>query len=194
MQLAINVFEPWDDKNLKFVETLEQDMKSVIFRNDWHLLELKQIDSLFNELFSDVSIQPGLEIVNRLKMLEVCSLEILEDRSSSTVYRIRQTDEVFHIFQPGGDLFRYTTEDYFQKEPSDELVKEYIKKAPVFKIEKVSEQRDVIHHLRPPKFSALFIDGTFDKVEWIDRPPEDVSQLSKLMRKMGAFYASFFRK
>jgi hypothetical protein len=176
------------------VETLEIDMKGVIFRNDWHLLGLKQIDSLFNELFSDVAIQPGLEIVNRLKTLEVCSLEILEDRSSSTVYRIRQTDEVFHIFQPDGDFFRYTTEDYYIKEPIDELVKEYIKKAPVFKIEKVSDHRDVIHHLKPPKFSALFIDGTFDKVEWIDQPPEDITQVTKLMRKMGAFYASFFRK
>ena len=176
------------------METFEIDMKGVIFRNDWHLLGLKQIDSLFNELFSDVAIQPGIEIVNRLKTLEVCSLEILEDRTSSTVYRIRQTDEVFQILQPDGDLFRYTTEDYYLKEPIDELVKEYIKKAPVFKIEKVSDHRDVIYHLKPPKFSALFIDGTFDKVEWIDQPPEDVSQISKLMRKMGAFYASFFRK
>ena len=169
-------------------------MKGVIFRNDWHLLELNQIDSLFNELFGDVSIQPGLEIVNRLKMLEVGSLEILEDRSRSTVYRIRQTDEVFHIFQPNGDLFRYTTDDYYRNQPVDELVKEYIKKAPVFKIEKVSDHRDVIHHLKPPRFRVLFIEGTFDKVEWIDQPPEDVSQIPKLMKKMSAFYASFFRK
>ena len=169
-------------------------MKGVIFRNDWHLLGLKQIDSLFNELFVNVAIQPGHEIVNRLKRLEVGSLEILEDRSRSTVYRIRQTDEVFHIFQPGGDLFRYTTDDYYQKQPVDELVKEYIKKAPVFKIEKVSDHRDVIHHLRPPRFRALFIDGTFDKVEWIDQPPEDVFQIPKLMKKMSAFYASFYRK
>lgn len=176
------------------METFEIDMKGLIFRNDWHLLELKQIDILFNEFFSDVAIKPGIEIVDRLKILEVCSLEILEDRSSSTVYRIRQTDEVFQIFQLGGDLFRYTTEDYYLKEPIDELVKEYIKKAPVFKIEKVSDHRDVIYHLKPPKFSALFIDGTFDKVEWIDQPPEDITQVTKLMRKMGAFYASFFRK
>lgn len=176
------------------METFKIDMKGVIFRNDWHKLGLKQIDSLFNELFSDVAIQPGVEIVNRLKALEVGSLEILEDRSGSTVYRIRQTDEVFQIFQPGGDFFRYTTEDYYQKDPVDELVKEYIKKAPVFKIEKVSDHREVIYHLKPPKFSALFIDGTFDKVEWIDQPPEDINQVTKLMRKMGAFYASFFRK
>ena len=176
------------------MKIVELDMKGVIFRNDWHKLGLKQIDDLFNESFSDVAIQPGIEIVDRLKALEVGSLEILEDRSSSTVYRIRQTDEVFHFFQPGGDLFRYTTESYYQVEPIDELVKEYIKKAPVFKIERVIDHREVIHHLKPPKFSALFIDGTFDKVEWIDQPPQDITQVTKLMRKMGAFYASFYRK
>ena len=168
--------------------------KGVIFRNDWHLLGLKQIDSLFNELFSDVAIQPGIDIVNRLKMLEVGTLEILEDRSSSTVYRIRQTDEVFQIFQPEGKLFSYSTEDYYLQEPLDDIVKEYSKKDPIFKIEKVSDFRDVVHHLKTPKFRALFVDGTFEKVEWIDQPPEDITQVTKLMRKMGAFYASFFRK
>ena len=168
-------------------------MKGVIFRNDWHLLGLKQIDSLFNELFSDVAIQPGIDIVNRLKMLEVGTLEILEDRSSSTVYRIRQTDEVFQVFQPEGKLFSYTTEDYYLQEPLDDIVKEYSKKDPIFKIEKVSDFRDVVHHLKTPKFRALFVDGTFDKVEWIDQPPEDITQVTKLMRKMGAFYTSYVK-
>src|SRR5664280_3539611 len=163
-------------------------MKGVIFRNDWHLLGLKQIDNLFNEFFSDVAIQPGIEIVDRLKTLEVGSLEILEDRSSSTVYRIRQTDEVFHVFQPDGKLFSYTTEDYYLQKPIDELVKEYSKKDPIFKIEKVSDFKEIIHHLKSPKFRALFVDGTYDKMEWIDQPPEDISQIEKLMKKMGAFY------
>jgi hypothetical protein len=170
------------------------DMKGIIFRNDWHQLGLKQIDSLFNELFSDVAIQPGIDIVNRLKMLEVCTLEILEDRSSSTVYRIRQTDEVFQIFITDGKQLSYTTEDYYLHVPVDDLVKEYSKKDPIFKIEKVSDIRDIVHHLKTPKFRALFIDGTFDKVEWIDQPPEDISQIPKLLRKMGAFYTSYVKK
>jgi hypothetical protein len=166
-------------------------MKGVIFRNDWHLLELKQINSLFNEIFSDVAIQPGIEIVNRLKMLKICTLEILEDRGSSTVYRIRQNDEVFQIFQPEGKLFSYTTEDYYLQEPIDNLVKEYSKKDPIFKIEKVSDSKDIVQHLKPPKFRALFVDGTFNKVEWIDQPPEDITKTAKLMRKMGSFYTSY---
>ena len=169
-------------------------MKGVIFRNDWHLLKPTQIDSLFNEHFADVAIQPGIDIVKRLKMMEVCTLEILEDRSSSTVYRIRQTDEVFQIYQPDGKLFSYTTEDYYLQKPIDDLVREYSKKDPIFKIEKVSDLKDIVHHLKSPKFRALFVDGTYDKMEWIDEPPEDITQIEKLLRKMGAFYTSYIKK
>lgn len=169
-------------------------MKGVIFRNDWHLLKPTQIDSIFNEHFADVAIQPGIDIVKRLNMMEVCTLEILEDRSRSTVYRIRQTDEVFQVFQPDGKLFSYTTEDYYLQKPIDELVKEYSKKDPIFKIEKVSDFKEIIHHLKSPKFRALFVDGTYDKMEWIDQPPEDISQIEKLMKKMGAFYTSYVKK
>ena len=169
-------------------------MKGVIFRNDRHLLSHIQIDSLFNEHFVDVVIQPGIDIVKRLKMMEVCTLEILENRSSSTVYRIRQTDEVFHIFQPDGKLFSYTTEDYYLQKPIDDLVKEYSKKDPIFKIEKVSDFKDIVHHLKSPRFRALFVDGTYDKMEWIDQPPEDISQIEKVMKKMGAFYTSYVKK
>jgi hypothetical protein len=173
---------------------MEIDMKGVIFRNDWHLLKPTQIDSLFNEHFADVAIQPGIDIVKRLKMMEVCTLEILEDRSSSTVYRIRQTDEVFQIYQPDGKLFSYTTEDYYLQKPIDDLVREYSKKDPIFKIEKVSDLKDIVHHLKSPKFRALFVDGTYDKMEWIDEPPEDITQIEKLLRKMGAFYTSYVKK
>ena len=169
-------------------------MKGIIFRNDWHQLGEKQIKDLFNEHFTGVTIQPGDSIVKRVKMLEVCTLEILEDRSSSTVYRIRQTDEVSQIFAPDGKLLNYTTEDYYLQKPIDDLVKEYAKKDTIFKIEKVSDIRDIVHHLKTPKFRALFIDGTFDKVEWIDQPPEDISQIPKLLRKMGAFYSSYVKK
>ena len=170
------------------------DMKGIIFRNDWYLLGEKQIADLFNEHFSDVAIQPGIDIVKRLKMLEVCTLEILEDRSISTVYRIRQTDEVFQIFQPAGNILSYTTEDYYLKKPIDDPVREYSKKDPIFRIEKVSDLKDIVHHLKPPKFRALFVDGTFDKMEWIDQPPEDISQIEKIMKKMAAFYTSYVKK
>src|SRR5664279_4188045 len=125
------------------------EMKGIIFRKDWHQLREKQITGLFNEHFPGVTIQPGGNIIKRVKMLEVCTLEILEDRSSSTVYRIRQTDEVFQIFASDGKQQSYTTEDYYLHVPVDDLVKEYSKKDPIFKIEKVSDIRAVSYtHLR----------------------------------------------
>jgi hypothetical protein len=169
-------------------------MKEVIFRNDWHQLGEKQIVDLFNEHFTGVTIQPDESIIKRLKMQEVCTLEILEDRSSSTVYRIRQTDEVFQIFKPDRKLLSYTTEDYYLKRPIDDLIKEYSKKDPIFKIEKVSDFKEIVHHLKSPKFRALFVDGIYDKMEWIDQPPEDISQIEKLMKKMAAFYTSYVKK
>lgn len=169
-------------------------MKEVIFRNDWHQLGEKQIVDLFNQHFTGVTIQPDESIIKRLKMQEVCTLEILEDRSSSTVYRIRQTDEVFQIFKPDRKLLSYTTEDYYLKRPIDDLIKEYSKKDPIFKIEKVSDFKEIVHHLKSPKFRALFVDGIYDKMEWIDQPPEDISQIEKLMKKMAAFYTSYVKK
>lgn len=165
-------------------------MKGVLFRNDWHLMSQKQIINLFKLYFTEVTVQPSIDIVDRLKMMKVCTLELLEDRGSSTVYRIRQTDEVFQIFKSDGKFYSFNTEGYHLQKPSDELIKEFIKKDPVFKIEKVSEFKDIVHHLKSPKFRALFVDGTYDKMEWIDQPPEDISKRGKLMKKMGAFYTS----
>ena len=65
-------------------------MNPTIFKDNWHLLTGEQIVSLFDEHFSDVTIQPNFPIVQRLKMLEVATLELMENRSSSTVYRIKQ--------------------------------------------------------------------------------------------------------
>jgi len=169
-------------------------MKGVIFRNDWHILTGYQIIKLFDEHFPDVAVQPNTDVVSRLKLLEVCTLEILEDRSCSSVYRIRQTDEVFQIFQLNGDLFRYTTEDYYLKKPIDKLVKEFFRKESVFKAEKLSQGKYIIEHLKSPKFKVLFDDGTYDQVEWIDKAPSDPLQIAKLMRKAGAFYSSYLKK
>lgn len=110
------------------------------------------------------------------------------------MYRIRQTDEVFQIFQLNGDLFRYTTEDYYLKKPIGKLVKEFFRKESVFKAEKLSQGKYIIEHLKFPKFKALFNDGKCDQVEWIDKAPSDPLQIAKLMRKAGAFYSSYLKK
>ncbi len=98
------------------------EMKGVIFRNDWHLLSGPQIEDLFVEHFTSVTIEPNKDIVTRLRELEIATREILENRSSSTVYRIRQTDEVVHLDQPSGVTYKLKPEKYYSRLPHDELL------------------------------------------------------------------------
>jgi hypothetical protein len=166
-------------------------MNPTIFKDNWHLLTGEKIVSLFDEHFDDVTIQPNFTIVQRLKMLEVATLELMENRSSSTVYRIKQYDEVFQIFQPNGDYFVYDTEDYYNAEIVDKLLKSYIKKEPVFTISEVSKNRMVVERLKPPRFCVTFEGNESKNVVWIDKEPDSVSTIANLMRKAGAFYNSY---
>jgi hypothetical protein len=175
-----------------FMKNIE--MKGVIFRNDWHLLSGPQIEGLFAEHFTGVTIEPNKDIVTRLKELEIATFEILENRSSSTVYRIRQTDEVFHLDQLSGVTYKLNTEEYFSQQPLDELLTNYVRKEPVFKGDYAGDGKYIIEHLKEPRFRALFINGSCDRVDWIDQPDIDASKLEKLMKKMGAFFASYSKK
>lgn len=169
-------------------------MNPTIFKDNWHLLTGEQIVSLFDDHFSDVTIKPNFPIVQRLKLLEVATLELMENRSSSTVYRIKQYDEVFQIFQPNGEYFVYDTDDYYNAEEVDKLLQTFVKKEPVFAITEVSRERMVVEHLRPPRFKCVFADGEYKDTVWIDKPPLDVSLLAKLMKKAGSFYKSYKRR
>ncbi len=171
------------------------DMKGVIFRNDWHLLTGQQIVDLFDEHYDNVTIQPNFDIVRRLKLLEVATLEIMEDRSGSTVYRIKQYDEVFQIFQPNGDTFFYDTDDYYNEKPIDNLIKSYTQKEPVFVADLQPNGDTVITYTKEPRFRITYKKGanSSEDITFIDQP-KDFSIIPKLLRKVGAFYASYLRK
>lgn len=166
-------------------------MNPTIFKDNWHLLTGEQFVSLFKEQFTEVTIEPNFAIVQRLKMLEVATLELMENRSSSTVYRIKQYDEVYQIFQSNGEYFVYDTEDYYNAETVDKLLKSYIKKEPVFTISDVSKNRMVVERLKPPRFCVTFEGNESKNVVWIDKEPDNVSTIANLMRKAGAFYNSY---
>lgn len=176
------------------METL-LDMKGVIFRNDWHLLTEQQIVDLFDEHYDDVTIQPNIDVVSRLNLLEVATLELMENRSGSTVYRIKQYDEVYQIFQPNGDVLLYDTDDYYSEKPIDDLIKEYIKKEPVFVAYLQPNGDTVVMYTKEPRFKITFKKGAISSEDliFIDEP-KDVTRVPKLLRKAGAFYNSYRRK
>ncbi len=117
----------------------------------------------------------------------------MENRTSSTVYRIRQADDVFQIFQPNGDVSFYDTEGYYIEKPIDELIKEYAKKEPVFVADLLPSGDTVITYNKEPKFKITFKRGanSSEDIVWLDDMPTDFSIISRLLRKVGAFYNSY---
>lgn len=171
-------------------------MKKFIHHQNWHYLTGQQIVDLFNETFSDVQIQPNMAIVLQLKAMEAATLECLEDRTASTIYRIRQTGVVYQLCQPNGDLFEYDDyESYQQDEPVDELVTKFEEDSPVHIVYE-KNGKTYIERKQPPRFKAIYTGKEMHEieiVEWIDKEPVGMMELPRLLRKAGAFLHSYFR-
>lgn len=170
------------------------NMKREIFRSDWHMLTGEQILSLFNDHFPSVTIQPNIDIVERLRVVEVATLELMENRSASTVYRIRQYDEVYHLFQPNGDCFLYDTEDYYTEQEVDTLLQRYVKKEPVFRFNEQKGPVVEVEYLRQPPFRCTFENGEYKGTTWLGEEPTDISLIARLLRKAGAFYSQYYKE
>jgi hypothetical protein len=175
------------------MEILE-DMKGVIFKPNWSQLGDKEIEIHFKEHFGQFSARPDDHILARLKTLKTATLEIVEDRSLSSVYRIKQTDEVFQVYKSGDIMFFNSTEKYYRTNPPDCLKQVFVRKYPVFKAERLAEDKVIVEHLKNPRFRALFINHSCDMVEWVDPKPVETDLQQKLLNKAGAFFSSYLRK
>ena len=129
-------------------------------------------------------------------MLEVATIECLENRTFSTVYRIRQTGEVYQITQPNGELFEYDDyESYQLEDPVDNLIESFMAKEPVHIITQI-EGDIYIERLKPPRFRAKYVPGdplnNLQEIEWIDKEP-DFNIYANIMRKAGGFVSSYLK-
>jgi hypothetical protein len=170
-------------------------MKKFIHSQNWHYLTGEQIVQLFDEHFPDVTIQPNYDMVMQLKALEAATLECLENRTSSTVYRIKQTGVVYHLCQPNGDLFEYDDyEGYQQDKPVDELIEKYADDEPVH----VAYEKDgklYIERKKHPRLKGVYTPENpmshISDIEWIDQPRP--TEIANVLRKAGAFLQSYFK-
>lgn len=171
-------------------------MKKFIHHQNWNYLTGEKIVALFDEQFGDVDIQPNIDIVEQLRAMESATLECLEDRTCSTVYRIKQTGVVYQLCQPCGKLFEFDDyESYLDEEPIDELVRLFVTKEPVHIAYKEGGKL-IIERKQPPRFKGYATGNNMNGIEvteWIDPLPTNVMAIAKLMRKAGAFLNSYFK-
>jgi hypothetical protein len=67
-----------------------------VYHSRWHELSQEHIENLFKKYLGQASVWP-YAILPRLRKLEVATLEVLENYSAGTIYRLRQTGEVFRL-------------------------------------------------------------------------------------------------
>jgi hypothetical protein len=181
-------------------------MKKEIYHHAWHQLSGEEIVKLFDNNFgsstdvapdgTDITIAPNMQIVMDLKELQTATLELLENRESSTVYRIRQTGIVYQIFQPDGKTFYFDDyEQYLQSDVIDQPITIYAPKPLKFTAEKVGDKLMVKHH-EPPQFEAEWIGGVHgvENVKWEHGQPSDFMEIPRLMQKLGAFMKTYFKQ
>ncbi|GAA0561421.1 hypothetical protein [Chitinophaga japonensis] len=172
-------------------------MKHIAHSAHWHYLTGEQIVAAFDEAFPNVTIQPNLDIVMQLKDMEVGTLELLENRTGSSVYRIRETGVVYQLFQPNGDLFEYDDYDsYLEEDPVDELIEAYASREPAHVLER--KGKDIwVERKKPPRFRARYTPDNplnhLSDLEWLDGEP-DFMQQARLLRKAAAFLVKKLKK
>jgi hypothetical protein len=169
-------------------------MRKIATYQAWHKLPNETIIKLFDETLEGITIQPSLHLVSALKAVGFCTLEVLENRTFSTVYRIKQTGVVYQVTEPEGETFEWDDYfDYTQDKPIDQLLAQYEAKPLKFTAEKDQDGHLWIKHHRPPRFKGKWVGGIkgIDEIEWTDTPTFE--GLASLMRKAGAFVNAYFR-
>lgn len=167
----------------------------IINRSNWDFLTNEEIVELFDRHFPDVAIQPNMEVVNELRRLCIADLELYENRTGSSVYRIRQTGEMFQIEMYEGKTFRYDDSEAYQDDkPFDQLIESFASEDPKYIF---SESPDglVIKRTKPPRFTARYIPdklNNIDIIEWID--PVRVERIPEIMQTLGVATARYISK
>ncbi len=107
-------------------------MKKNIHHPNWNSLTREEIQSLFTDNFGEVNVKPPKKLVTDLRAMMSSTLECLENRTGSTVYRIWQTGIVYQTFKHEGMVEYDDYEEYKQAEAFDELLIAYDAKQPVY--------------------------------------------------------------
>lgn len=171
-------------------------MSKQIHSDHWHMLTSQQIVELFNNNFSGVTIAPSEDIVMRCKIMEIATLECLENRTLSTIYRIRQTGEVYQLTRPRGEILEYDNyESYLAYNPIDEPLEIFTSKDPVHVLENINDVL-YIKRLKFPRFVAKYSENSLNdlsEISWLDQEP-DTLEIAKLLRLARAFLTNYLTK
>lgn len=162
-----------------------------IYKNNWDTLSILEINEAFKS-FGNITMMPSDIIVKKIMTFGTATLELLENRTESTLFRFRQLDLVYHVFE--NQTREYTSfQQYQNTRIEDELIKSFEKKAVVFKFIE-NQDKIIVEYLKYPRFIAEYStdkEAVIKVTNWIDADPNDASVNHKLLKKAFLFMKNY---
>ena len=185
-------------------------MKKTIHRYNWNEYSYRQARNEFEKEFgtidhplpsgSYVTCLPGPELFDQLRSIETALLECLENRTSSTVYRVKGFQLVYQVKEspPNAEFANY---DQFMATPlTDQLLNQYSGSTDTFSVESKGNGALLVTRNKEPRFSGLYYPENNDisttgevslvNESWADPEPDPESK-KKIMRKLGLFLSKY---
>ena len=187
-------------------------MKKNIYRFNWNEYSWPQARRLFELDFgterspnsdgSFVTVLPDQELFNLLRAQERALLECLENRSSSTVYRIKELATIHQVAESGNNRQFKDFEKYLQAPENDQLLIQFHVPAITFSVEPIPEGGYLVKHNKNPRFvTHYYPESGYNTTtsnspllveEWLD-PEPDEEKKQKLIHKLGIFLRKYLK-
>lgn len=132
-------------------------MQNSIHRYDWSLYSNKKAIEVIAELFSLDEHLPVHQIIDDLCSLKQATLELIQIRTSSCVYQIRESGKIYQV--SGGQCLEFDSFDDFTAAKAtdrviDQVVAEYQTKPPAFILKPQTEGLYQVIRQKEPRFTA----------------------------------------
>lgn len=176
-------------------------MKKFIHRYDWNMYSFQQARQIFSDHFPPLTCAPDQFLFNELRGQHRATLELLENRSESSVFRIKELATCYQVTKAGHCLQYKDFETYQDNPPSDQLLEQFSVPNITFSVDPQTDGSMVITRNKSPKFKATYYpnnsilatgDISLVNEEWFDQVDDNDKQ--KIKRKLALFLKKYIHQ
>jgi len=176
-------------------------MKKFIHEQHWERLLDRDRKLLYKEVFGGMTAMPNQALDLNLVKLKSATLECLENRTESTIYRIRQTGVVYEI-KIGTNMYKFFKDyDDYKENTSwgkesgnlDQPIELFSTKEITYTASE-NDNKIIIERKQPPRFIGEYNNKlkTVEIKEWIDHKPKE-EDIYRIIKKGNEFLKGYFR-
>lgn len=176
-------------------------MKKFIHRYDWNMYSFQEARQIFIDHFPNITCFPDQILFNELRGQHRATLELLENRSESTVFRIKELASCYQVNKEGHCRQFKDFETYLEQPHTDQLIEQFSVPNITFSVNPQSDGSMVITRNKTPKFKATYLPNdsllttgevTLINEEWIDQVEDQDKQ--KIKRKLALFLKKYIHQ